>query len=63
MEKRIRITLVRSLSGRPDRQRRTVAALGLRRRGQSVEKQENPQILGMVNQVKHLVAVAEGSTS
>ena len=56
---KIKITQVRSTIGRPDRQRKTLIALGLRRNHQSVEHEVNPQIQGMVNAVKHLIKVEE----
>ena len=51
------IRLVRSPAGRKPRHRRTLAALGLRRVGQTVEQSASPEILGMVAQVSYLVAV------
>ena len=53
----LRIRLVRSLIGRKPRHRRTVAALGLRRVGQTVQQAASPQIIGMINQVSYLLAV------
>jgi len=55
----IKITQVRSNIGRPERQKRTLVALGLRKNNQSVEVEGTPQVLGMVNKVKHLVSVEE----
>jgi len=55
----IKITQVRSYIGRPERQKRTLIALGLRKNNQSVEVEGTPQVLGMVNKVKHLVSVEE----
>lgn len=57
--KKIRITQVRSLIGRPEDQRLTMKALGLRKMNHSVEKVATPQILGMVNKVRHLVNVED----
>ena len=34
-------------------------ALGLRKIGASVEQQDNPQIRGMINKVKHVLSVEE----
>jgi large subunit ribosomal protein L30 len=59
MAKQLQITLKRSLIGRPESQRQTVQALGLRKLHQSVVQQDNPSIRGMVNQVSHLVEVTE----
>ncbi|AGA56542.1 MAG: 50S ribosomal protein L30 [Thermobacillus sp.] len=56
---KLQITLVRSLIGRNEKQRATVAALGLRKLHQTVVKEDNPAIRGMVNHVKHLVKVEE----
>lgn len=56
---KIRVTQIRSRIGRPERQKRTLAALGLKKMNQSVEHEATPQILGMVNAVKHLVKVEE----
>jgi large subunit ribosomal protein L30 len=57
--KKIKITQVRSGIGRPLRQKRTLEALGLHKMHQTVEKEVTPQILGMVEKVKHLISVEE----
>jgi large subunit ribosomal protein L30 len=44
---------------RPERQKRTMEALGLRKLHASVELEATPQILGMVKKVTHLVKVEE----
>jgi len=54
---RIRITQVKSKIGKPERQRRTLEALGIRKLNHSVEHEATPQILGMVTAVNHLVTV------
>lgn len=56
---RLRITLVRSVIGRPGDQERTVQSLGLRRVNQTVEREDTPSIRGMVNKISHLVEVEE----
>ncbi|MBN1199510.1 MAG: 50S ribosomal protein L30 [Bacteroidales bacterium] len=56
---KIRITQVRSKIGRPERQKKTLEALGLKRIRHTVEHEATPQILGMVTKVKHLVTVEE----
>lgn len=57
--KRIRITQIRSKIGRPERQKRVLEALGIRRLNQSVEHDANGPIMGMVEKVRHLVIVEE----
>ena len=54
---KIKITQVRSIIDRPQRQKDTIKALGLRKINHSVVKEASPQILGMVNKIKHLVTV------
>lgn len=55
--KRIRITLVNSAIGRQGKQKRIIAALGLRKLHQSVEHDDSAIIRGMINKVPHLVNV------
>jgi large subunit ribosomal protein L30 len=59
MAKSLRITLVRSPIGYNIRQKRTVAALGLRKIQQVVERPDNAAVRGMVNRISHLVEVEE----
>ncbi|GIN64282.1 50S ribosomal protein L30 [Robertmurraya siralis] len=59
MANKLEITLTRSVIGRPQDQKETVKALGLRKMHQTVEKNDNPAIRGMINKVAHLVTVKE----
>jgi large subunit ribosomal protein L30 len=59
MANKLQITLTRSVIGRPQDQRETVIALGLRKLHQTVEKQDNAAMRGMINKVSHLVTVKE----
>ena len=56
---KLKITLVRSLIGRPETQRVTVRTLGLTKLNSKVIQVDNPQIRGMINKVSHLVRVEE----
>jgi len=56
---KIKITQIRSKIGRPERQKLTLEALGLRRIRHTVEHEATPQILGMVRKVNHLVTVED----
>lgn len=56
---KIRVKKVRSTIKRPGTQKRTMESLGLRKMNQEVEHEATPEILGMVNKVKHLVSVTE----
>lgn len=55
----LRVTQIRSGIGRPAKHRRTLEALGLKRHQQTVVKEDNPGIRGMLFQVRHLVQVDE----
>lgn len=52
---KVKITWKRSGIGHPDRQERTIRALGLRRLNQTVVHEDTPQIRGMIRAVSHLV--------
>lgn len=56
---KIKVKQVNSKIRRPQRQKRTLEALGLRKMNQVVEHEATPSILGMVNKVKHLISVEE----
>ena len=57
----LRITQVRSTIGGKQNQRATLLSLGLRKIRQSVERDDTPQIRGMIRTVRHLVTVEEVS--
>jgi len=54
---KIKVTQVRSAIKHTVRQKRTLEALGLKKLHQTIEVEDTPQILGMVEKVKHLVEV------
>lgn len=56
---KIKITQIKSVIDRSERQKRTIEALGLRRINHSVEVEATPSIIGMVRKVNHLVAVEQ----
>jgi large subunit ribosomal protein L30 len=56
---KIKVTQVKSKIRRPQNQKRTLEALGLRKINQVVEHDATPTIVGMVNKVKHLISVEE----
>ncbi|MGI4873301.1 MAG: 50S ribosomal protein L30 [Janthinobacterium lividum] len=55
----IQVKLVRSAIDRPERQKRTVQALGLNKMNSTAKHDASPSILGMVDSVKHLLEVTE----
>ncbi len=56
---KLKITLVKSTNSTNHTHRKTVEALGLRKIGQTVEKEDTPQIRGMIRQVQYLVTAEE----
>ena len=56
---KIKITQIKSGIDRPERQKVTLKALGLKKLHASKEVEATPQILGMVRTVEHLVKVEE----
>ncbi len=56
---KVQITQLKSVINRPERQKRTIQALGLGRINRTVEVEKTPQIEGMINKVSHLVSVKE----
>lgn len=54
---KIRITQTKSKIGQPENQKRILAALGIKKMHQTVEHDDTPQIMGMVNKLRHLVKV------
>jgi large subunit ribosomal protein L30 len=56
---KIKITQVKSGIDRPERQKRTLKALGLTKLHATKEVEATPQVLGMVEKVSHLVTVEQ----
>ena len=57
--KKIKITLVRSLIGSTQKQIKVAKALGLTKTNQTVEHENSPIVMGMVNAIPHLLKVTE----
>ncbi|MCP5623946.1 50S ribosomal protein L30 [Klebsiella pneumoniae] len=56
---RLRVTQIRSEIGGKQNQRQTLRTLGLKRIGDTVVKEDRPEVRGMVRTVTHLVSVEE----
>ena len=57
--KRIVVRLVRSMIGRPEKQRVVLRGMGLTKMQKTVLLPDTPQVRGMLDKVKHLVRVEE----
>jgi len=58
-DKKIKVTLVRSLNGRLASHKACAAGLGLRRMHQTVEVEDTPSVRGMINKVNYMVKVED----
>ncbi|BCS98489.1 50S ribosomal protein L30 [Desulfoluna limicola] len=61
MSQKLKITLVRSMIGRPEKHRKVLKGMGLTKMNKTVELEDTPSIRGMVNKVVHLVKVEENT--
>ena len=57
--KKLKVTLVRSMNGRLASHKACVTGLGLRRMHHSVEIDDSPSVRGMINKVNYMVKVEE----
>jgi large subunit ribosomal protein L30 len=57
--KTLKVTLKRSIIGKPEKQRRIIKALGLRRINHSVEHKDTPNIRGMIHKMSYMLEVLE----
>ncbi len=55
----LKVTQVKSKIGSTKRQKKNLEALGIKRMNHSVEKEDTPQIRGMIKKVEHLIEVEE----
>jgi large subunit ribosomal protein L30 len=56
---KIKIKQVKSAIKRPKNQKLTLQALGLTKMNRVVEKEDTPQIMGMIRKVQHLIKIVE----
>jgi large subunit ribosomal protein L30 len=59
MAGKLRVTLVKSMIGRPEKQRKVLRGMGLTKLNRTVELQDTPSIRGMINAVSHLIKAEE----
>ena len=59
MAEMLKITLIKSMAGRPEKHRKILQGIGLRKVNRSVIRKDTPSVRGMVNTVPHLVKVED----
>ena len=57
----VKVTLVKSMIGRPEKHRNILRGMGLTKVNKSVELEDTPSIRGMIHKVSHLVTAEETS--
>ena len=55
----VKVKLIRSMIGRPEKHRKVLTGMGLTRLNKTVELKDTPEIRGMINKVIHLVSTEE----
>jgi len=61
MTEKLKITLVKSMVGRPEKHRKVLRGMGLTKMNKTVELVDTPEIRGMVQKVSHLVKTEESN--
>ncbi len=59
MAQKLKITLIRSMIGRPEKQHKVLRGMGLTKLNRTVELEDTPAIRGMIRAVSHLVKAEE----
>ena len=59
MAAKINVTLKKSMIGKPEKQRRVLRGMGLKKLNQTVQLENTPAIRGMIQKVSHLVEAEE----
>ena len=62
MTEKLKITLVKSMVGRPEKHRKVLRGMGLTKMNKTVELVDTPEIRGMVRKVSHLVETQESAS-
>jgi large subunit ribosomal protein L30 len=62
MAEKLKITLVKSMVGRPEKHRKVLRGMGLTKMNKTVELEDTPEIRGMVHKVSHLVRTEESNS-
>lgn len=57
MERKLKVTMVKSMIGHPEKHRKVLRGMGLTKLNKTVELEDTPAIRGMINKVAHFVRV------
>lgn len=56
---KLKVKMIKSMIGRPEKHRKVLRGLGLRKINQVVEREDTPVLRGMIHAVNHLVTAEE----
>lgn len=59
MSKMLKVKLVKSMIGRPEKHRKVLKGMGLTKLNRTVELKDTPSVRGMIQKVSHLVVAEE----
>ena len=59
MAGKLKITMVKSMNGRPEKHRKVLRSMGFGKLNRNVELSDNPATRGMIAKVSHMVKVEE----
>jgi large subunit ribosomal protein L30 len=59
MSAKLKVTLIKSEIGRPEKHRKVLRGIGLKKLNRTVELENTPSIRGMISKVSHLVNIEE----
>jgi len=59
MANRLKVTLIKSMIGRPEKHRKVLRGMGLQKLNKTVVLEDSPPIRGMIRTVSHLVKAEE----
>ena len=59
MAEKLKITLIKSMIGRPEKHRKVLRGMGLNKMNKTVELEDTPSVRGMIHKVSHLVKTEE----
>jgi large subunit ribosomal protein L30 len=59
MSKMLKVKLVKSMIGRPEKHRKVLKGMGLTKLNRTVELEDTPSVRGMIHKVSHLVVAEE----
>jgi large subunit ribosomal protein L30 len=61
MAQKLKITLIKSMIGRPEKHRKVLRGMGLTKIGKMIVLEDTPSNRGMINKISHLVATEENT--